>query len=66
MYSKETPFLLHTIINKIITGMYICRLQKLAEEFYICVKPADVAKAIKMEGDMVDFIFSYWVLKRKV
>lgn len=43
----------------------IFRLKKLEEEFYTCVEPEKVAKALELPNDVADFIYNYWVLKRK-
>ena len=42
------------------------RLKKLNEEFYEHVDPAEVAEILDVDVATVDFLYSYWVLKRKV
>ena len=42
------------------------RLQRLSEEFYRCVNIEKLSEATQMPEEMVDFIYHYWILKRKV
>ena len=46
--------------------MSFSRLAKLAEEFYCCVDMSEVAEGCRMNEAVVEPIFNYWVLKRKV
>ena len=41
------------------------RLQKLSEEFYRCANVEKVAQALQLPEETVDFVYNYWVLKRK-
>ncbi|ELU08893.1 hypothetical protein CAPTEDRAFT_225697 [Capitella teleta] len=41
------------------------RLAKLAETFYTLVESKEVAESLKMNATVVDYVWSYWVLKRK-
>jgi len=43
-----------------------CRLKKLNEEFYEHVDTAEVAEILDVDLDTVDYMYSYWVFKRKV
>lgn len=42
------------------------KLQQLEDEFYTFVDLLDVARALRLPEDVVDFVFQYWKLKRKV
>src|SRR6218665_387494 len=42
------------------------RLKKLEEEFYLYVSPKEVAEALEIDEMIIDFIYNYWVIKRKV
>lgn len=42
------------------------RLEKLAKEFYLCVQAKDIAQTLQLDEDTVDFIYNYWMLKRRV
>ncbi|KAM8765607.1 protein Jade-1 isoform 2-T2 [Rhynchonycteris naso] len=42
------------------------KLQQLEDEFYTFVNLLDVAKALRLPEEVVDFLFQYWKLKRKV
>lgn len=41
------------------------RLEKLAKEFYLCVQAKDIAQTLQLDEDTVDFIYNYWMLKRR-
>ncbi|KAK2176271.1 hypothetical protein NP493_673g01004 [Ridgeia piscesae] len=40
-------------------------LEKLAKEFYLCVQAKDVAQSLQLDEETVDFIYNYWMLKRR-
>lgn len=42
------------------------KLQQLEDAFYSFVDLLDVARALRLPADVVDFLFQYWKLKRKV
>ena len=42
------------------------RLQQLEENFYELVEPAEVAERLDLAEALVDFIYQYWKLKRKI
>ncbi|CAO2613300.1 Protein Jade-1 [Lemmus lemmus] len=42
------------------------KLQQLEEEFYTFVNLLDVARALRLPEEVVDFLYQYWKLKRKV
>ncbi|XP_055000582.1 protein Jade-1 isoform X2 [Sorex araneus] len=42
------------------------KLQQLEDEFYTFVDLLDVARALRLPEDVVDFVYQYWKLKRKV
>ena len=48
--------------------VFVCgfRLEKLAKEFYLCVQAKDVAQSLQLDEETVDFIYNYWMLKRRV
>ncbi|XP_054469506.1 protein Jade-1 [Anoplopoma fimbria] len=41
------------------------KLQEMEEEFYQFVEVEDVASRLKLQPEVVDFLFQYWKLKRK-
>ncbi|KFP89226.1 Protein Jade-1, partial [Apaloderma vittatum] len=41
------------------------KLQQLEDEFYTFVEPLEVAKALWLPEDLVEFLYQYWKLKRK-
>ncbi|KFW08687.1 Protein Jade-1, partial [Eurypyga helias] len=41
------------------------KLQQLEDEFYTFVEPLEVAKALALPEELVDFLYQYWKLKRK-
>ncbi|XP_060035068.1 protein Jade-1 isoform X2 [Erinaceus europaeus] len=41
------------------------KLQQLEDEFYSFVDLLDVARALRLPAEVVDFLFQYWKLKRK-
>ncbi|XP_030884577.1 protein Jade-1 isoform X1 [Leptonychotes weddellii] len=42
------------------------KLQQLEDEFYTFVNLLDVARALRLPEEVVDFLYQYWKLKRKV
>uniref|UniRef100_A0A8C8VQF8 Protein Jade-1 n=1 Tax=Pelusios castaneus TaxID=367368 RepID=A0A8C8VQF8_9SAUR len=42
------------------------KLQQLEDEFYTFVNVLDVAKALRLPEELVEFLYQYWKLKRKV
>uniref|UniRef100_A0A7N4NI42 Protein Jade-1 n=1 Tax=Sarcophilus harrisii TaxID=9305 RepID=A0A7N4NI42_SARHA len=42
------------------------KLQQLEDEFYTFVNLLDVARAVRLPEEVVDFLYQYWKLKRKV
>lgn len=49
--------------------MFCCfsdRLKKLEEEFYLYISPTEVAEALGIDETIIDFIYNYWVITRKV
>ena len=42
------------------------KLQQLEDEFYTFVNLLDVAMALRLPEEVVDFLYQYWKLKRKV
>ena len=55
---------MHVIIQ--VFAFFVCRLRKLIDEFYTYVTVDEVAKALDLDNELVDYIHSYWILKRKV
>lgn len=41
------------------------KLQQLEDEFYAFVNASEVAKALQLPEDSVEFLYQYWKLKRK-
>lgn len=41
------------------------KLQQLEDEFYTFVDRLDVARALRLPEDVVDFVFQYWKLRRR-
>lgn len=42
------------------------KLQQLEDEFYTFVNLLDVARALRLPEEVVDFLYQYWKLKRKI
>lgn len=49
-----------------VNRIFCFRLQKLAEEFYSYASPKKVAEELKLKTGLVDCVYKYWVLKRRV
>ena len=40
-------------------------MQKIQEEFYTFVKPAEIASKLKLDPASMELVYYYWSLKRK-
>lgn len=47
-------------------GQRAQRLLELEEEFYTMIQPDELAKSLSFSQRLVDFIYQYWKLKRKI
>ena len=62
------PWMLHLLGTLLSYDLFhvFCSLERLEDEFYNCVRAMDVAATLKVEEEVVDAVYSFWLLKRKV